>query len=184
MRMRTLRSCGRRAPKASPLREKVTMPKVSVERRLPFAPEALRALVADVRAYPRFIPWIKAMRVSDEREQAGARAFLAEAIVGFMGLTERFATYVTEDRRAQTVAVRLARGPFRCLENVWRFQPAGEGAVVHFSLDYEFKNPLLGALAQANAERAAQLIMNAFVREAQARFAPAIAANGALSAAE
>ena len=40
-----------------------------VTRILPYAPEQLADLVADVRAYPDFVPWVTSMRVWNAREE-------------------------------------------------------------------------------------------------------------------
>ena len=51
---------------------------------LPYEPQQLAALVADVRAYPEFVPWVTSMRVWNEREEApGVTLLAAEAGVGF-----------------------------------------------------------------------------------------------------
>ena len=66
-----------------------------VTRILPYAPEPLAALVADVRAYPDFVPWVNSMRVWNPREEApGVDLLDAEAAVGFSFLRERFSTWV------------------------------------------------------------------------------------------
>ena len=41
-----------------------------VTRILPYAPEQLADLVADVRAYPDFVPWVTSMRVWNERAES------------------------------------------------------------------------------------------------------------------
>ena len=41
-----------------------------VTRILPYAPQQLADLVADVRAYPDFVPWVTSMRVWNERAES------------------------------------------------------------------------------------------------------------------
>jgi coenzyme Q-binding protein COQ10 len=149
---------------------------IEAERRLPFAPEALAEMVADVRAYPRFIPWVLEMKISGEHEESGVRDLVAHALIGWKSLRERFSTRVRSAPAAGEVDVTLVSGPFRTLENRWRFAPDGAGgALVKFWIAYEFKNPVLNSLARVNREKAAEKIMQAFEKEAKRRLQPAIA---------
>jgi coenzyme Q-binding protein COQ10 len=133
--------------------------------------EDLLALVADVKGYPAFIPWIKAMRVWNVRQGGGGRdLFDAEAVIGYKMLSERFSTAVACDRTARTVTTRLLRGPFRSLENRWSFAPADPGTSVTFAIDYEFSNPVLAALLQNNFDRFVGKIIKVFLAEADRRY--------------
>lgn len=147
---------------------------IEAERRLPYAPRDLCELVGDVRAYPRFIPWILDMKVSGEREHAGVREAVAHVLIGWKALRERFSTRVRSAPEVGEVDVTLVAGPFRTLENRWRFEPDGNGgALVKFHVAYEFRSSMLNHLARANRERAAEKIMQAFEKEAARRLGPA-----------
>jgi coenzyme Q-binding protein COQ10 len=148
---------------------------VQTERRLPFAPDALCRLVGDVRAYPGFLPWVQAIDVvKEERIGEGWRG-LARADIGWRSIRERFATFVECRPEDGAVEVRLADGPFKRLENRWRFRPDGEGgSIVDFWIAYEFKSRILQALASANRDRAAARIIGAFEAEAARRLAPVL----------
>ncbi|MBU6374117.1 MAG: type II toxin-antitoxin system RatA family toxin [Alphaproteobacteria bacterium] len=145
---------------------------VEAERRLPFSARDLCVLVGDVKSYPGFIPWIQSLRIVQETREGDGWRGLAQAIVGWRGLRERFSTYVTCKPDDGVVDVKLADGPFRHLENRWRFTDDGAGgAIVRFWISYEFRNPLLNGLARVNRETAADKIIAAFEREATRRFA-------------
>lgn len=144
---------------------------VETSRTLPYAPDDLCRLVGDVRAYPAFIPWLRSIRVTEERPYGSGWEGAAEAAVGWRGLSEKFATTVRCDPERGEVDVGLLRGPFKSLRNRWRFSPAPNGgAHVKFWIAYEFKNPVLQALAAANREHAAARILAAFEGEAKRRF--------------
>ena len=67
---------------------------------LPYTPAQLGDLVADIRAYPEFVPWVTAMRTWSPREEApGVSLIDAEAAVGFSFLKERFSTWARARRR-------------------------------------------------------------------------------------
>lgn len=146
---------------------------LEAERVLPYAPADLCRLVGDVRAYPRFIPWLKTIRVLSEKENPnGGWDGEAEAIVGWQAITERFTSKVRCNPNAGAVDVSLVKGPFHSLDNRWRFVPTGAGgSKVHFWIAYEFKNPVLQGLLNANRDRVAGRIMSAFEAEAHRRLA-------------
>lgn len=135
------------------------------------APGDVFTLVSDVRDYPNFIRWIRAMRVTQESVTDGVGELTAEAVVGFKLLRERFATRVTMDEPNLAIDVAFVSGPFRALENRWRFHPLPDGSTdVEFHIRYEFANPILTAVLAANFDRAATRIMDAFIARAAERF--------------
>ena len=134
---------------------------------LPYKPDQLAELVADVDAYPSFLPWITSMRVWNRRtEPDGARMLDAEAGVGFAMLRERFSTWVRHDRRANVVEVGLIRGPFRHLKNRWEFHPDPTGTRLEFMIDFAFKSRMLDLVLQANFDRAVASLMRRFEERA------------------
>lgn len=140
---------------------------------LPYRPEDLFDLASDVTRYPEFIPWIKALKVSDRRQTDAGERCRAEATVGFKGFSETFVTEVDARRVGHAIDVTLVRGPFRKLRNTWRFAPSGDGARVEFSIEFEFRNFVLQALADANKAFAVRRVIDAFVKEAARRKAAA-----------
>mgnify|MGYP000408644079 CR=1 FL=1 len=147
------------------------MPEHAERRRVRHAPDDVFDLVADVRDYPRFIKWIRAMRVIEENAVDGVGTLTAEAMVGYKLLRERFTTRVTLDRLNGAIDVAFVAGPFSALENRWRFRPLADGSTeVDFHVCVELTNPLLRAILAANFDRAAERIMNAFEARAAERF--------------
>lgn len=145
-----------------------------VSKILPYAPEQLAALVADVRTYPDFVPWVTSMRTWNGREEAPGVSLLdAEASVGFSFLTEKFSTWVRHDSNAHKVEVGLIRGPFRHLKNRWEFFTDPAGTRVEFMIDFAFKTRLLDLMLQANFDRAVEKLMGCFEAEARRRYGAA-----------
>jgi len=106
-------------------------------------------VVADIERYPDFLPWCAALRVLG-REKEGARdILLAEMVVGYKSLRERYTSRVVLDPAARTIDVVQTEGIFRNLENHWRFQPEGYGCRVDFSIAFEFRNRILATAANA-----------------------------------
>ena len=138
---------------------------------LPYAPDQLAALVADIRAYPEFVPWVTAMRTWSPREEApGVSLIDAEAAVGFSFLKERFSTWVRHDRNRHVVEVGLIRGPFKHLENRWEFFPDPAGTRVEFFIDFAFKSRMLDMMLHANFDRAVDKLIQCFEGRAKALY--------------
>ncbi|MFN7054732.1 type II toxin-antitoxin system RatA family toxin [Hyphomonas sp.] len=148
------------------------MPRFTKTLRVPYRPDQCFALVSDIASYPRFIRWITALRVSEQREiSPGVNECLGDVRVGFKGFTERFSTRVVADEPASRVTAALVSGPFRKLFAEWRITESVAGASdVSLTIDYEFKNPIIGFLAAANHDLAVDRILNAFLEEARRRY--------------
>lgn len=143
-----------------------------VSRVLPYRPEQLAALVADVGAYPEFLPWVTAMRTWNARDEGDVHRLDAEAEVGFAFLKERFSTWVRHDRAGHVVEVGLLRGPFKHLKNRWEFHDHPGGCRVEFMIDFAFKTRLLDAMLHANFDRAVRRLMECFEARAKVLYGP------------
>jgi coenzyme Q-binding protein COQ10 len=143
---------------------------ITAERILPYAPAELCRLVGDVREYPKFIPYLMNLRVvREEPRDEGGWEGVAEAIVGWKAIRERFSTNVRCEPAKGEVDVSLVSGPFHALDNRWRFASHERGAKVAFWISYQFKNPVLNAVVAANKDKVASRIMAAFEKEAHRR---------------
>ena len=57
------------------------MPHAEDTRVVPYAPEQMFDLVADVRRYPEFLPWCKALRIRSEEVTDEGRGLERKALV-------------------------------------------------------------------------------------------------------
>lgn len=141
------------------------MPKHSETRHLPYTAEQMFDLVADVRRYPEFLPWVSAMRV----RQDGETETVADMIVGFKGLRETFTSRV-EKNRPERISVEYVDGPLKYLRNDWRFRPEPGGCAVDFSVDFAFKNRVFEMLAGQVFGTALRRMIGAFETRAAALY--------------
>jgi coenzyme Q-binding protein COQ10 len=147
--------------------------------RLPYRPDELFDLVSDVRAYPKFIPLISALRVIRENVDEGVGELDAEARVQFRFVRESFTTRVLLDRPARTINVSYLSGPFHELANEWRFAELADGSTeVSFWIRYRFRNPVLNALMDASRSRAIRYLIERFREEAARRYTPVSSGSG------
>jgi coenzyme Q-binding protein COQ10 len=142
------------------------MPRHSETKYLPYAPEQLFELVADVARYDEFLPWVVAVRVRSSSE----RETVADLVVGFNAFKERFTSRVVKERPAR-ICVDYIEGPLKYLHNEWRFDRTPDGGSnVHFSVDFAFKSRLFEALAGQMFDRALRRMTNAFEQRAVALY--------------
>ncbi|GLR47957.1 type II toxin-antitoxin system RatA family toxin [Sphingomonas astaxanthinifaciens] len=141
------------------------MPRHSEQRYLPYTPEQLYELVADVARYDEFLPWVTAVRIRSSSETE----MVADLIVGFGAFRERFTSKVVKDR-PKAITVDYVEGPLKFLHNEWRFEPAGEGTNLHFAVDFAFRNRLFEAVAGQVFDRALRKMTSAFEQRAAALY--------------
>ncbi|MBC7433152.1 MAG: type II toxin-antitoxin system RatA family toxin [Rubritepida sp.] len=141
------------------------MPTHAQKKILRYTPEQMYALVADVRRYPEFLPWCAAARIVDQDE---AR-LTADMTIGFKVFRETFRSEV-ELEPGREVRVRYLNGPFRYLNNTWKFQPHPAGVEVDFFVDFEFRSALLRAAIGLVFNEAVQMMVRAFERRAMALY--------------
>jgi coenzyme Q-binding protein COQ10 len=137
---------------------------------MPYRPEDLFDLAADVGRYPDFIHWIQSLKLISEQEEEHRMRCRAEVVAGFKGFRESFVTDVDARRNDLAIDVTLVRGPFRKLSNSWRFAPIPTGTRVDFSITFEFRNFVLQTLADANKTFAVKRVIEAFEAEASRRY--------------
>jgi coenzyme Q-binding protein COQ10 len=127
-------------------------------------------VVSDVERYPEFLPWVLGLRVKSR----DGNIVMAEMMVGYKSFREKYTSKVVLDPERLTVDVTQSAGPFRRLENHWRFVPNRQDACeVHFAIDFEFRNRLLGAVAGTAFEKALLRMSEAFEARAAALSSPA-----------
>ena len=143
------------------------MPSHHERRELPHSAAQMYDLVADVRRYPEFLPWVSAIRV---RQDSDAE-MLADMIVGFKSLRETFSSQVIKTPKSEIV-VNYLDGPLKYLHNRWLFedQPKG-GSVVDFTVEFAFRNSIFEALAGQFFDSALRKMTGAFVARADKLYA-------------
>lgn len=137
------------------------MPTHQESKILPYTPQQMFELVADVARYPEFLPWCKAARVSERTDNS----FLGELVIHYKGLSESYSSRVTLSP-CHAIDVVMVRGPFEHLTNNWRFTPEGAGTRVDFHLDFKFKSRMLEMMMGSFFLKAAEKMMGAFEERA------------------
>ncbi|MFQ6017343.1 MAG: type II toxin-antitoxin system RatA family toxin [Kiloniellaceae bacterium] len=139
------------------------MPRHKATCALPYEPEQLFDLAADVERYPDFLPWWVAARIS----QRGRDVYDTDQVVGFGMVRARFSSKTVLRRPARIDVISTDR-PFRHFNLTWLFDPEPEGGCrVSLQVDLEFRSPVLEGLFGRAVGNAVGRIVSAF--EARAR---------------
>lgn len=143
------------------------MPRHKGTRVLPYTAEQMFDLVADVESYPKFLPWVKGARI---RKRDGD-TIIADLMVGFKMIREHYTSRVVLDRPGR-IDVTYQEGPFRHLENHWRFTDVEEGCRIDFDLDFEFRSRVLQKIIGGLFHEAVRKMVGAFETRAKKVYAP------------
>jgi coenzyme Q-binding protein COQ10 len=154
------------------------MPRHTEQRSLPYSPEQLFDLVADVKRYAEFLPWVAAVRIRSN----SATETTADLVVGFRALKETFTSKVIK-RRPDEIAIDYVEGPLKYLHNSWKFTPDGEGGTrIDFCVDFAFRSRIFETLAGQMFDRALRRMIGAFEERAHALYGPADSGSSSSSA--
>ena len=148
------------------------MPTHSDQKFLPYTPEQMYALVADVATYPEFLPWCAAARIRSRKAIENGEVMEADLVISFKVFRERFGSKVTLQPDDHKIDVEYLDGPFKYLVNNWHFTPAEGGCTARFFVDFEFKSKVLQTLIGVVFFEAMQRIMRAFEDRAAALYTP------------
>jgi len=144
------------------------MPQFSTKRHVQHSASDMFDLVADVERYPEFVPLCRSLKVRSRSTDAeGRQIVVADMTVAYKLIYETFTSRVTLDRKELEILVEYLEGPFRKMNNRWRFHPAEQGACdVEFFISYEFRSRTLGLLMGAMFDAAFRRFSAAFERRA------------------
>lgn len=136
---------------------------------VPYTADLMYQVVADVERYPQFLPWVVGLRILSR----DGDTMKAEMAVGYGALRERYTSDVKLDPVARHIDVVQVKGPFKTLENHWRFTPKGsengiERCEIEFSIGFEFRSRVLAKVAGNAFEKVMLKLADAFVARAGA----------------
>ncbi|MEP5762866.1 MAG: type II toxin-antitoxin system RatA family toxin [Litoreibacter sp.] len=144
------------------------MPSHTEKRNLPYSAQAMYELVADVEAYPEFLPWTSAARIRSREDHGDCEVLLADLVVSFKVFRERFGSRVTLFPGEGRIETEYLDGPFKYLKSSWAFEdlPTG-GCSIDFFVDFEFKSKILQGVIGVVFNEAMQRVVRAFDNRAK-----------------
>jgi coenzyme Q-binding protein COQ10 len=160
MRMQISKPCALRVkrtfPKADPL------PAHKESRLVAHPPQKLYELVSDIESYPQFLPWVTGVRVRSRGVAGDNEVIVADVLISYKMFRETFRSSVTLNPDHRTIDVAYVNGPFKHLDNHWRFEPTDDGTEVDFAVDFEFRSRMMERMITGMFDRAVHKIVTAF----------------------
>ncbi len=138
------------------------MPTHAEKRFLPYTPEQVFDLVADIERYPEFLPWCVGARIRERRDNV----ILGDLLIGWRMVRERFTSRVTLNR-PDRIDVEYTEGPFKYLKNHWALERQPGGCLVDFYVDFEFRSRFLQGVISALFNEAVKRMVSAFEKRAK-----------------
>ncbi len=133
------------------------------KRNLPYTPEQLFSLVAEVDKYQDFLPWCQSSVI----KQREGDIFYADLVIGYKRIREKFGSKVSLDY-PNRINVEYLSGPMKYLRNYWQFIREKDGScTIDFYVDFEFKNIILQNLMGVFFNELIRRMVTAFEQRAK-----------------
>ena len=147
------------------------MPSHEEKRVLPYRPDQLYALVADVESYPEFLPWCLAARNRKREDTPDGEIVWSDLVVGLKLVREKFTSKVYlrpgEGDEVPRIDVEYVDGPLKFLRNHWVFVPRDDGGCeIDFFVEFEFRSNILEKMIGALFHEAVSRMVGAFEKRA------------------
>jgi len=160
MPMRISNPCVQRVKRNFPKAD--TLPAHKESRLVAHPPQKLYELVSDIESYPQFLPWVTGVRVRSRGTAGDNEVIIADVLISYKMFRETFRSSVTLNPEHRTIDVAYVNGPFKHLDNHWRFEPTDAGTDVDFAVDFEFKSRMMERMITGLFDRAVHKIVTAF----------------------
>lgn len=170
--------------------------KLSESRILPYKPDTLYTIISDVDKYKDFIPYCQQSRVTkwSSPDSDGKRwPEQADLKVGWGGFEETYTSklfcvpgsiiealggdakttlskgQLSHHSQASIDAPATSNAMFKKMATKWSINPSGQDRTkVDLNIEFQFSNPLYGAVSKAVAPKLAETMIEAFEMRAQA----------------
>jgi ribosome-associated toxin RatA of RatAB toxin-antitoxin module len=130
---------------------------------VPYSAQAMYDLVADVEAYPEFLPGCRAVKVH-ERDAEHVKASIEMA----KGPVHKWFTTINRLTPPERMDLSLVEGPFRHLKGSWHFKPLGEaGSKVSMDIEFAFSSHFVEKTIGPVFHEMVNRLVDAFVERAR-----------------
>lgn len=135
---------------------------------VPYSAQEMFELVADIPAYPRFLPWCGGARYLSLGEDVST----AVIEIAYGGVHKSFTTRNLM-QPGRLIEMRLIDGPFRHLHGHWRFEALeARASKIVLDMDFEFSNLVLSLAINPVFTRIASTLVDSFVGRARELYGP------------
>ena len=138
-----------------------------LSKKMHYSAKEMFDLVSDVENYPFFVPACKSLEIIKKVKKNDIIYIDAIMEVGYGFLNEFFTSHITLNKKKSTIEVINNDGPFRKLNNYWKFTDIADGSEILFEIDFIAKNSFTGKIINIMFERVFSKYIYAFESRAK-----------------
>lgn len=139
------------------------MPIIQKEQSIPYLAADMYYLVADIAAYPDFVPYCSATTIHEATDTSA----VASVSFSFYGVKQTFTTH-NQMQPGSIITMELVDGPIADLQGQWQFIALSETtSKITLSVDYTIDHPWYSAVFNTAVTRVSSEMLQAFVQRAK-----------------
>jgi len=145
----------------------IKMPQQKESKIVKYTKEQMFDLVSDIDRYSEFLPWCNNSKIIERKMEEGYEIVIADLEIGYDQFVYTYRSEVILHMNKSEINVRNLDGPFKYLENNWKFvQISKKECNIIFSIDFELNVSLLDILMKKFFDLAFQKMVEAFISRA------------------
>ena len=143
------------------------MPKQEESKTVNYSKDQMFDLVADIDRYDEFLPWCNNSKIINTSIKDDIKIVIADLEIGYDQFVYTYRSEVKLHKDKSEINVRNLDGPFKYLENNWKFVTLNESKCeIQFKIDFELNITLLDILMRKFFDLAFQKMVDAFISRA------------------
>ena len=143
------------------------MPKQEERKTVSYTKEQMFDLVADIDRYDEFLPWCNRSKIINTSTEGDKIIVIADLEIGYDQFVYTYRSEVKLHKDKNEINVRNLDGPFKYLENNWKFKAVNEfECEIQFYIDFELNITLFDILMKKFFDLAFQKMVDAFISRA------------------
>ena len=143
------------------------MPKQEESKTVSYTKDQMFDLVADIDRYDEFLPWCNNSKIINTSIKDDIKIVIADLEIGYDQFVYTYRSEVKLHKDKSEINVRNLDGPFKYLENNWKFVTVNESECeIKFKIDFELNITLFDILMRKFFDLAFQKMMDAFISRA------------------
>ena len=143
------------------------MPKQEESKTVNYTKDQMFDLVADIDRYDEFLPWCNNSKIINTSIRDDINIVIADLEIGYDQFVYTYRSEVKLHKDKSEINVRNLDGPFKYLENNWKFVSVNESdCEIQFKIDFELNITLFDILMRKFFDLAFQKMVDAFISRA------------------
>ena len=143
------------------------MPKQEESKTVNYSKDQMFDLVADIDRYDEFLPWCNNSKIIKTSIKDDIKIVIADLEIGYDQFVYTYRSEVKLHKDKSEINVRNLDGPFKYLENNWKFVTVNESECeIQFKIDFELNITIFDILMRKFFDLAFQKMVDAFIGRA------------------